>query len=55
VLFCCDTSVAFASAETPIPNEAIANVIPSNFFIVFANPFAKKIVGLAQSLWESPT
>jgi hypothetical protein len=42
VLFCCDTSVAFASAETPIPNEAIANVIPSNFFIDFAHLSPKK-------------
>jgi hypothetical protein len=41
VLFCCDTSLAFASAETPIPNVAIAKAIPNIFFIVFAHLFPK--------------
>jgi hypothetical protein len=55
VLFCCDTSLAFASAETPIPNVAIAKAIPNTFFIVFAHLFPKKLVGPYPLLGESPT
>jgi hypothetical protein len=46
VLFCCDTSLAFASAETPIPNVAIAKAIPNTFFIVLCHLSPKNLVGL---------
>jgi hypothetical protein len=58
-VFACDTSLAFASAETPIPNVAIAKAIPNTFFICFAH-LSKKLVGLypflerARPLFKTP-